>query len=72
VHCTGRLLLSAQPNLWRSEPVLCRRYNGRLWKYGTDATPWDERFPDHSRVVIDGTAFVHWYDCLTGLACGVE
>lgn len=51
--------------------VLCRRYNGRLWKYGRkyagDDRPWDERFPDHNRIVIDGVTFVHWYDCLTGL-----
>ena len=27
--------------------------------------------PYQARVVIDGVVFVHWYDCLTGLACGL-
>jgi len=51
--------------------VLFRRYNGRLWKT-KDKPPWDERFPDHNRVVINGVTFVHWYDCLTDLACGIS
>lgn len=49
--------------------VLERRYNGRLW--GRGKPPWDERFPDHNRIVTDGVTFVHWYDCLSGLACGI-
>jgi hypothetical protein len=57
--------------------VLCRRYNGRQWsrKPGSahaDKPPWDERFPTHNRIVIDGVTFVHWYDCLTDRACGVD
>jgi hypothetical protein len=51
--------------------VLFRRYNGRQWKLG-ERRPWDEELPDHQRLVIDGTTFVHWYDCLTGLACGLQ
>jgi hypothetical protein len=49
--------------------VLFRRYNGRLWAIESGGRqgrrPWDERFPDHSRIVINGAVFVHWYDCLT-------
>ena len=51
--------------------VLFRRYNGRLWKT-KDKPPWDERLPDHNRVVINSATFVHWYDCLTDLACGIS
>jgi hypothetical protein len=54
--------------------VLFRRYNGRLWQIHRGSTcggpPWDERLPEHARIVIDGATFVHWYDCLSGLACG--
>jgi hypothetical protein len=56
--------------------VLFRRYNGRQWgrqqgkPYG-DKPPWDERFPDHSRIVLDGATFVHWYDSLPDFACGI-
>jgi len=56
--------------------VLFRRYNGRLWaiggESGYDGAPWDERFPGHQRIVIDGVTFVHWYDCLTDVACGIS
>jgi hypothetical protein len=55
--------------------VLFRRYNGRLWAVGSgggyDGPPWDERFPGHARVVINGVVYVHWYDCLTDIACGI-
>ena len=51
--------------------VLFRRYNGRLWGKSHGRPPWDEALPDHARLVIDGVVFVHWYDCLTGLACGI-
>lgn len=51
--------------------VLCRRYNERSWGSGWGRTPWDEAFPDHARLFVDGLTFVHWYDCLTGLAFGI-
>ncbi len=57
--------------------VLGRRYNGRQW--GRDrctayaaGPPWDERFPDSGRLVVDGVTFIHWYDCLPHWACGIE
>jgi len=54
--------------------VLGRRYNGRLWGLGRqspfDGPPWDERFPDNARIVIDGVTFVHWYDVLSERALG--
>jgi hypothetical protein len=53
--------------------VLCRRYNGRLWLGPRPGTlPYDERYPTHNRIVIDGVTFVHWYDCLSDLACGID
>ncbi len=56
--------------------VLCRRYNGRYWgrKIAAFATrlPWDEHLPDSNRIIIDDTVFVHWYDCLSDRACGLE
>jgi hypothetical protein len=56
--------------------VLCRRYNGRQWHRAPGSAhaqepPWDERFPEHRRIVIDGVTFVHWYDCLSDRACGI-
>ncbi len=60
----------------QGQVILFRRYNGRLWRaqkkspYG--GRPWDERFPGHARLVINGAVFVHWYDCLTDVACGLS
>lgn len=66
----------------RGRTVLCRRYNERLWERDNAAVwrkwcnceprPWDEQLPDHARIVIDGRVYVHWYDCLTGLALGIK
>lgn len=77
---TGNGRLSAKGILYeayltrRGLTVLGRRYNGRLWAVPSRWTdrPWDEKFPDHNRIVIDGCVFVHWYDVLTNLACGIK
>jgi hypothetical protein len=60
-----------------SRTLLCRRYNGIQWNRGpgsayADKPPWDERFPDHNRIVIDGVTFVHWYDDLSDRAVGID
>jgi len=53
--------------------ILGRRFNGRQWGCGSGDQPaWDERLPTHERMVIDGVVYVHWYDCLSHLACGIE
>jgi hypothetical protein len=54
----------------RGRTVLARRYNGRLWH--EREKPWDEVFPDHDRIVINGVTYVHWYDCLSHVAVGVD
>lgn len=56
--------------------VLFRRYNGRHWatkgKGVYAGPPWDERFPDNARLVINGATFVHWHDCLTDVSIGMD
>ena len=57
--------------------VLGRRYNGRQWgrKPGwpyLEKPPWDERLPEHDRMVINGVTYVHWYDCLSHTALGIK
>lgn len=58
------------------ELVLFRRYNGRRWgvekRSPYAGTPWDERFPDNARLVINRAVFVHWYDCLTDVSIGID
>jgi len=67
----------AEAYLTRSgRTVLFRRYNARLWALHPESTydgpPWDERFPQNTVIVINGITFVHWYDVLSDLACGVR
>jgi len=52
--------------------VLCRRYNGLRWHRKEGEPGWDERLPTHQRLVINGVTYVHWYDCLTDRALGIE
>lgn len=59
--------------------VLFRRYSGSRWGK-CDAPPhnwgnamtWEEDLPENDRIVIDGVTYVHHYDDLTALACGIE
>jgi hypothetical protein len=57
------------------ELILFRRYNGRLWAVDSKGPyggqPWDQRFPEHDRLVINGAMFVHWHDCLSGVSVGM-
>ncbi|MYA77639.1 MAG: RNA polymerase sigma factor [Gemmatimonadetes bacterium] len=59
--------------------VLFRRYNGNLWgkrekpphSWGVEMT-WEEDLPHTDRLVIDGVKYVHHYDSLTDVACGLR
>ena len=58
--------------------VLDRRYNGNRWgkkdapphNWG-EAMTWEEDLPHTERIVIDGVTYVHYYDNLTDVACGI-
>ena len=58
--------------------VLFRRYNGNRWakkdapphNWGEEMT-WEEDLPHTDRIVIDGVTYVHYYDNLTDVACGI-
>lgn len=59
--------------------ILFRRYNGNLWgkreksphSWGVERT-WEEDLPHTDRLVIDGVKYVHHYDSLTDVACGLK
>ena len=59
--------------------ILFRRYNGNLWgkrekpphSWGVEMT-WEEDLPHTDRLVIDGVKYVHHYDSLTDVACGLR
>lgn len=45
--------------------VLWRRYNRDNWAIDRYKKPWSEQLPDNERLVVNGTVYVHWYDCIT-------
>lgn len=59
--------------------LLFRRYNGNHWgkreapphSWGVEMT-WEEDLPHTDRLVIDGVKYVHNYDSLTDVACGIR
>ena len=58
--------------------LLLRRYNGNRWgkqdeppqDWGTELT-WMEDLPGAHHIVVDGVAYVHWYDCLTDVTYSI-
>lgn len=42
--------------------VLWRRFNRDDWSGGK---PWTARLPENETVRVNGTLYVHWYDCIT-------
>lgn len=45
--------------------VLWRRFNRDDWRLDRYGKPWSEQLPDNERLTVNGTAYVHWYDCIT-------
>lgn len=45
--------------------VLWRRYNRDDWALERYGKRWSEQLPENDRLVVNGTTYVHWYDCIT-------
>lgn len=45
--------------------ILWRRFNRDDWAMDTYQKPWSELLPENDRLTINGTTYVHWYDCIT-------
>lgn len=45
--------------------VLWRRFNRDDWAIDRYQKPWSEQLPQNERLLINGTPYVHWYDCIT-------
>ena len=45
--------------------VLWRRFNRDDWAMDRYRKKWSELLPDNDRITVNGTTFVHWYDCIT-------
>lgn len=45
--------------------ILWRRFNRDDWAIDRYEKPWSQLLPDNERLTINGTTYVHWYDCIT-------
>lgn len=45
--------------------ILWRRYNRDDWAIAHYKKTWSEQLPENDRLIINGTTYVHWYDCIT-------
>lgn len=45
--------------------ILWRRFNRDDWAIDRYKKKWSEQLPDNERLNVNGTTYVHWYDCIT-------
>ena len=45
--------------------ILWRRYNRDDWAIDRYKKSWSEQLPENDRLTVNGTTYVHWYDCIT-------
>lgn len=45
--------------------VLWRRFNRDDWHIDRYKKRWSELLPENDRCTVNGTTYVHWYDCIT-------
>ena len=45
--------------------ILWRRFNRDDWAIDRYKKLWSEQLPTNEKIVVNGTTYVHWYDCIT-------
>ena len=45
--------------------ILWRRFNRDDWAITYYGKRWSEQLPNNDRLAINGTTYVHWYDCIS-------
>lgn len=45
--------------------ILWRRFNRDDWAIDRYKKLWSEQLPENEKIVVNGTTYVHWYDCIT-------
>lgn len=45
--------------------ILWRRFNRDDWAIDYYKKRWSEQLPENERITVNGTTYVHWYDCIT-------
>lgn len=49
----------------RGRTILWRRFNRDDWAIDRYKRTWSEQLPENDRLTVNGTTYVHWYDCIT-------
>ena len=45
--------------------ILWRSFNRDDWAIDHYKNKWSEQLPENDRLTVNGTTYVHWYDCIT-------
>lgn len=45
--------------------ILWRRFNRDNWAIDHYKKLWSEQLPANEQIIVNGTTYVHWYDCIT-------
>lgn len=45
--------------------ILWRRFNRDDWNIEHYKEKWSEQLPENDKLTVNGTTYVHWYDCIT-------
>lgn len=45
--------------------ILWRRFNRDDWAIDRYKRKWSEQLPENDKLTVNGTTYVHWYDCIT-------
>lgn len=45
--------------------ILWRRFNRDDWAIERYGKKWSEQLPENDRLIVNGTTYVQWYDCIT-------
>lgn len=65
IDCYNDAVASEQYVDQNGRTVLWRRFNRDDWAIDRYKKPWHELLPENERLSVNGTTYVHWYDCIT-------
>lgn len=65
IQCFNDGVVSEQYLDRNGRTILWRRFNRDDWAIKRFKKNWSELLPDNERLSVNGTTYVHWYDCIT-------
>ena len=65
IQCFNDGIASEQYLDKNGKTILWRRFNRNDWAFDRYQKLWADQLPGNERLTINGTTYVHWYDCIT-------